>query len=54
MAVAYPDASPAEPADGRMARSSYVNQQGDRVDVGADPALETAAVTYAIWGPFER
>jgi uncharacterized protein len=31
----------------------FVNQQGDRVDVGADPALETAALTYAIWGPFD-
>jgi secreted PhoX family phosphatase len=35
-------------------RTFFVNQQGDRVDVGADPALETAAVTYAIWGPFGR
>jgi uncharacterized protein len=35
-------------------KTFFVNQQGDRVDVGADPALETAAVTYAIWGPFER
>jgi uncharacterized protein len=35
-------------------RTFFVNQQGDRVHVGADPALETAALTYAIWGPFGR
>jgi uncharacterized protein len=35
-------------------KTFFVNQQGDRVDVGAEPALETAGVTYAIWGPFER
>ena len=35
-------------------RTFFVNQQGDRVDVGDDPALETAALTYAIWGPFGR
>jgi secreted PhoX family phosphatase len=35
-------------------RTFFVNQQGDRVDVGENPALETAALTYAIWGPFGR
>jgi secreted PhoX family phosphatase len=35
-------------------RTFFVNQQGDRVDVGASPALATAALTYAIWGPFGR
>jgi secreted PhoX family phosphatase len=33
-------------------RTFFVNQQGDRVDTGPNPAPETAAVTYAIWGPF--
>lgn len=32
----------------------FVHQQGDRVDTGPDPAPETAALTYAIWGPFDR
>jgi secreted PhoX family phosphatase len=35
-------------------RTFFLNQQGDRVDTGPDPALETAALTYAIWGPFDR
>jgi uncharacterized protein len=35
-------------------RTFFVNQQGDRVHVEEDPALETAALTYAIWGPFGR
>jgi uncharacterized protein len=35
-------------------RTFFVNQQGDRAHVGEDPALETAALTYAIWGPFGR
>jgi secreted PhoX family phosphatase len=35
-------------------RTLFVNQQGDRVHVGDDPALDTAALTYAIWGPFGR
>jgi uncharacterized protein len=35
-------------------RTFFVNQQGDRLDVGMNPALETAALTYAIWGPFGR
>ena len=34
-------------ADGR---TFFVNQQGDRGDVG--PELQ--AVTYAIWGPFDN
>jgi uncharacterized protein len=32
----------------------FVSQQGDRVDVGPNPDPETAALTYAIWGPFDR
>jgi uncharacterized protein len=35
-------------------RTFFVNQQGDRLDVGDSPALDTAALTYAIWGPFGR
>jgi secreted PhoX family phosphatase len=35
-------------------RTFFVSQQGDRVDTGPNPAPETAAMSYAIWGPFDR
>jgi secreted PhoX family phosphatase len=35
-------------------KTFFVNHQGDRVDVGPDPAPESAALTFAIWGPFDN
>jgi uncharacterized protein len=35
-------------------RTFFLNQQGDRQDDPLNPPDETAAVTYAIWGPFDE
>jgi uncharacterized protein len=35
-------------------KTFFLNQQGDRQDDPLNPPDETAAVTYAIWGPFDE